>query len=164
MDIPQIDKLAGFNLLDRFISARPLRNGPTVSTPPGTGLVLRIAGGRVLPRFLSSVRCDVQQLQCRKHQLDATPFRFVRLKDVSVALEVAAKIASIAGRQSCSGIGSRVPRCCPSHEVTICRDLIERAAAISVDQSPDGIAAGSIHIISQTCPSRSAKLQPYINP
>src|SRR5689334_13025802 len=64
-------------LFDLLIRPRPLRDRSAVAAPPGAGLFLRPAGGGVLPRLLSAVGGEIEQLQRGQHRFDASPLRFV---------------------------------------------------------------------------------------
>src|SRR5437899_5585870 len=106
-------------LFDSIIGTRPLSNGTPVTPPPRASLVLRPAGGRVLPGLLPAVGSEVEQLQRRQHGLDPAPLRFIRLEHFVVGPQIAAEVAAGSGRQHFAGVGGGIPRRRPAHEVAV---------------------------------------------
>ena len=68
-------------------------------------------------------------MQSREHGFDSAPFRFVCLEHSFVSPQVAAKVATVPSRQRIAGVGSRIPRCRPPHEVAVSDNLVNRTAA-----------------------------------
>src|SRR5260221_1610523 len=86
-------------LFDRLVRTRPLRNRPPVTPPPRASLVLRPAGGRVLPGLLPAVGSKVEQSQRGQHGLDPAPFRFIRLENLVAGPQVATEVTASSVRQ-----------------------------------------------------------------
>src|ERR1043166_3209253 len=122
-------RYSNWPLLGRLVRPGPLCNRPPVTPPPRAGLDLRPVGGPILPRLLPAVGSEIEQLQRRQHGLDAAPLRFIRLENLVAGPQVAAEIAAGSGRQHVAGVGGRIPRCRPAHEVAVGDNLAQRAAA-----------------------------------